>query len=152
MLASYKHMPKTSEDGDPAQYHPLTHAVYWRMAATAYRGALAAHGPDRVMLVRFEDMIATPKDVLTRLAAFLDTPMAEEVRLPERGNTSFPAGRKTLTGLEQRLVAAITGRARQDLGFAVPDPVGFGAADLSDLLATSARAAGYRLRSLRRRG
>lgn len=157
VLASYKYMPKESEDGDPAQYHPVSHAVYWRMAARAYARAVATHGAERITLVRFEDMIVDPGATITRLAGFLGTSPPEAPSLPEQKNTSFPSGRRReLNGLERGILSAITGRDRAALGFAEPPraPTLKGA-DLLDLTATSARALGFRARQatdgLRRR-
>lgn len=147
VLASYKHMPEDSQDGNPAQYHPITHAAYWRLAANAYRKARAKYGAERVSLVRFEDMIADPAATITGLAGFLETPTPPNPQLPEQKNTSFPGGgRRGLTGLEHGLVTAIAGRARTELGFATKTPgPGFAALDLVDILRTTVRASGYRL-------
>ena len=147
VLASYKHMPEDSQDGNPAQYHPITHAAYWRLAANSYQKALTTYGADRVMLVRFEDMISDPAATITGLAGFLDTPAPENPTLPPQKNTSFPAGgRRGLTGLESKLVTAIAGGARSKLAFAPVEPgPGFAGSDLIDFVATSGRALGYRL-------
>jgi len=146
VLASYKYMPKDSEDGDPAQYHPISHAIYWRMAARAYQRAIKTHGPDRINLVRFEDMVVDPGATITRLAEFLATNAPEAPRLPLQKNTSFPDGkRRELNGLEQLLVSAIAGRERAQLGFPAPPSVPrVKAGDVLDFCATSGRALGFR--------
>lgn len=157
VLASYKYMPKESEDGDPAQYHPVSHAIYWRMAARAYARAVATHGPERITLVRFEDMIVDPGATITRLAAFLGTTPPEAPSLPEQKNTSFPGGkRRELNGLERAILAAVTGKDRAALGFAEAPPAPtLKGTDLLDFITTSGRALGFRARQatarLRRR-
>lgn len=147
VLASYKYMPKTSQDGDPAQYHPVSHALYWRAAARAWRRAVATHGEDRIQLVRFEDMVVDPADTITRLATFLGTPVPDNPVLPGQKNTSFPSGtRRALTRLERGIVGAIAGKARADLGFGdPPDLPAFEGRDLVDFLRTGFRATRYRL-------
>lgn len=147
VLASYKHMPEDSQDGNPAQYHPITHAAYWRLAANAYRKAVATYGDERIMLVRFEDMIVDPAQTITALAGFLDTPAPANPELPPQKNTSFPKGaRRGLTGLERALVSVIAGRVRTDLAFAPADPrPDIKGADLVDFLRTSFRALWFRM-------
>ena len=39
VLASYKHMDPSNKDGNPAQYHPVAHAIYWRMATRSWHQA-----------------------------------------------------------------------------------------------------------------
>lgn len=137
VLASYKHMPADSQDGDPAQYHPLAHAAYWRMAAKAWPQA-QARWPGRVMLLRFEDLVADPTKAARELASFLGTaPPVGEVTPPPRPNTSFDGGkRKGLTRLEDGLTRAITGSAREALGFA-PAPAPDGPFGIGDFLRTT---------------
>lgn len=146
VLSSYKYMPKTSQDGDPAQYHPISHALYWRAAARAWRKAVATHGQDRILLVRFEDMIVDPADTIQRLSTFLGTPMPENPALPEQKNTSFPSGkRRVLTRFERGIVNTLTGHERADLGFGTPpDMPPFNGGDLVDFLRTTLRATLFR--------
>jgi hypothetical protein len=131
VLASYKHLPEDSEDGEADQYHPLTHAVYWRMAAKAWQAA-QKRWPDRVMLQRFEDLVADPTAAGKTLAAHLGAPIPDVITAPERPNSSFkgPKGRPSLTRLEQKLIHLITGSQRKALGFAPltqsPAEVGLG--------------------------
>jgi hypothetical protein len=47
-------------------------ALYWRRHAGRGRELAAALGPDRVLTVRYEDLVADPQPVLTRICAFLD--------------------------------------------------------------------------------
>ena len=121
VLASYKHLPEGSEDGEADQYHPLTHAVYWRMAARAWQKA-QKRWPDRVMLLRFEDLVADPTAAGKSLAAHLDAPIPDVITAPERPNSSFSgtASRPGLTWLEQKIIHKITRSQRDALGFAPP--------------------------------
>lgn len=148
VLASYKHMPATSQDGDPRRYHPLAYAVYWRMAARAYQRHSTTLG-DRVSLVQFEDLVGAPQDTAARIAAFLDAPAPETVHVPDKANTSFDAARKpqALTGLEHWLIWRIAGRDMTALGYTrEKKPIRPG--DLVDLVRVSLRFTGFHLRRL----
>lgn len=140
VLASYKHMPVDSGDGHPDNYHPVTHAYIWKRAADSFAKASARY-PGRLMLVRFEELVADPAEVAKAISRFLGTPAPETVSVPPRPNTSFSGGRVMgLTGFEHRLAHAIIGGRRAELGF--PEPSGrvpVSAGDLGDLTATTAR-------------
>lgn len=118
VLASYKYMRSDSEDGDAAQYHPLSHAVYWRMAAKSYLDAKAKF-KDKVMLLKFEDLVAEPNQAARQVASFLDTKVPEGVDIPSRPNSSFRTNgkRQSLNGLELSLLDKIAGDMRDELGF-----------------------------------
>lgn len=118
VLASYKHMRPDSQDGNAAQYHPIAHAVYWRLAARAYFDAKERFGK-RIMLLKFEDLTADPTAAATKIAAFLDTPAPGEIRLPPKPNTSYRKGgkRRGLNGLELFFLERIAGDMRKRLGF-----------------------------------
>ena len=123
VLSSYKHMPKDHEDGDPAQYHPLVYAWYWRAAARAWLRAKERH-PDRVMLIRFHDLVRDPQASANEMAQFLDATIPENVTAPEKPNSSFTGGsqkRPDLTALEAWITKGIAGSAAKELGFS-PKP------------------------------
>ena len=122
VLASYKHLPEESEDGDAGQYHPVAHAYYWRMAARAWLDA-KKRWPDQVMLLRFEDLVSDPTVAGRSLAAHLGAVSPDEITTPPRPNSSFtgPAMRPELTRLEQWIIARTTSKERKALGFAPMD-------------------------------
>lgn len=130
VMASYKHLPEESEDGNADQYHPVTHSVYWRMAARAWLDA-KKRWPERVMLLRFEDLVADPTAAGKSLAAHLEAPIPDVITAPERPNSSFSGKRAGLTRLEQKIVHVITASERKALGFApaVPEEAEGGVAD-----------------------
>ncbi len=146
VLASYKYMRPDSEDGDAAQYHPVAHAIYWRMAARAYFDAKERFA-DRVMLVRFEDLVADPTAAAARIGAFIGTPPPETIRAPERPNSSYrkSGARRRLSGLEMFFVDRIAGGMRDRLGFA-RGRERLRPGDVLDLAKTTLVFAGFRAR------
>lgn len=118
VLASYKYMRPDSQDGDPAQYHPVAHAIYWRQAAQAYCAAKIRF-KDRVILLRFEDLVAAPAETAGEIATFLGAEAPKNITAPPRPNSSFKKGgtRRGLNGLELSLLDSIAGKMRDNLGF-----------------------------------
>lgn len=148
VLASYKHMPASSKDGHAEQYHPLAYAIYWRMAARAWRKA-QARWPERVMLLRFEDLVADPTGAAKDLSGFLGTTAPDHIDPPPRQNTSFSESKRTgLTRLEHRLVTLITRTERRALGFADAAPVDEADLGLGDFVQTTGRFVLFRARKL----
>lgn len=144
VLASYKHMRDDSGDGDSAQYHPVAHAIYWRMAARAWQAAKRRY-PDRAMLVRFEDLVADPTATARDLSLFLGAEAPEKVLAPERTNTSYKAGQKRdLTSTELAILRRLCAPEAAALGFPALPEGGVRPADLADLLGTSARFLAFR--------
>ena len=119
VLASCKHMDPSNKDGNPAQYHPVANAIYWRMFARSWQQAAQA-GDDRNAFVTFEDLTADVAGTAKRLSTFLDSPL-NSVTLPEMANSSFDGGvakggaRQGLTGLEVRILQWIAGLERDHL-------------------------------------
>ncbi|MDJ0788587.1 MAG: sulfotransferase [Myxococcota bacterium] len=119
VLASYKNIAG-STDGTPGQYHPVVYASYWRSAASAYRRHVERYGPERVMLVRFEDLVADPKGQADRIADFIGTERAREIDTPAP-NTSFPeGGRRGISGLEERILSRVASAEAGHLGYTLP--------------------------------
>jgi len=139
VLASYKHMPKTSQDGNPWRYHPVAYAVYWRLAARSYFRHRDAWG-DAMMLVQFEDLVKAPQQTAEEIADFLDAETPEQVSVPEKPNSSFSQAKAGggLTGLETWIVNKIAGQAMRDMGYSI-ETVPIKVADFTSLFVTSMR-------------
>lgn len=52
-------------------YHPVITALLWRGAARAGFKARKAHGDDKVRVVRYEELVTSPKETLQSLAEWL---------------------------------------------------------------------------------
>lgn len=145
VLASYKHMKPSSGDGNPDQYHPVAHAIYWRMAANAYFSAKAKLGDD-VSLVRFDDLIRSPQEVAFDLADFLGTVRPAKIETPRRSNSSFSGDEKraAVSGLEAKIINLICWPVASRMGFSQRSaPISL--KDPGDFLSRSLRFARYRL-------
>lgn len=149
VLASYKHMQADSQDGDPAQYHPIAYAYYWRSAARAWLDDQRKGIPNR-HYVRFEDLIEDTDSTTKRLSDFMDSQIGV-VEMPNRPNSSFLKGasrtsrRKGLNGLELAALNLIAGRERSELFSDMPmecKPLGLG--DGIELIAKSWSFSRYR--------
>ncbi|WP_371158401.1 sulfotransferase [Jannaschia sp. 2305UL9-9] len=153
VLASYKHMEPSSQDGDPDQYHPVAHAIYWRMAAKAYFRARERLGSD-VFFVGFDSLTTSPQTVAENLADFLGARRPARIEVPPRPNSSFSrqAPRKTVSGLEAKIINRICWPIASDMGFA-PRSGTFSATDPLDLASRSLRFTRYQVanRILRRK-
>lgn len=151
VLSSYKHMPKDSQDGDPAQYHPVAYAWYWRAAARAWSRAQKRY-PDRVTLIRFHDLVRDPSAAASEMATFLGATVPQNVTAPEKPNSSFAGEQRKrpgLTYLETQITKRITGGPAAELGFPpVPEPPDHSAADYLDLVRSTWRFSRKRLEKI----
>ncbi len=148
MMSSMKYLRR--EDGDPRQYHPVAYALYWKMAHTAMAQYIG-RGTAPMEVVRFEELVAEPDAVATRLGAFLGAGVRCPV--PVRGkNTSFSGrARKTVTRTERWLCERLAGEAMAQAGYP-PDGARPHLRDAPDLLRTSARFSLYQCARLLTRG
>jgi hypothetical protein len=68
-------------------YHPVTMAKLWRGATNA---ALRLRGHDRVMLIRFEDLIADPETQIREMCDFLGVPFEPAMSsIPKWGSSNL---------------------------------------------------------------
>jgi hypothetical protein len=123
-------------------------AQWWARGIRAGRRAYEAH-PDRVLVVRYEDVVARPSEELARVCAFLGLRFEEDMLAIERADRAkvvpdqaswFPtlfdglsttsAGRweREMRPKDRRIFAALAGDELRELGYPVPDD---GPADLS---------------------
>ena len=148
VLASYKYMHPGSHDGDPAQYHPIAHAFYWRLAAQAYLDALNRFNK-KVKLIKFDDLVSEPVCTARTIAQFLVASEPKIIRIPRRPNTSFDktGDRKTLNGLELYFLDRIARVMRDKLGFdAIEKKIS--PSDFADLFRTSLNFGKFRAKKL----
>lgn len=114
VMASKKFV--AGEDGKPAEYHPLVYAYYWRMSVKAAQSIRKRIG-ERILIVKFEELIADPNAEAKRLAKFLGATFRGDVQRTE-GNTSFKGTkREGLTKLEEWICEKIAGDPMRHLGY-----------------------------------
>jgi hypothetical protein len=114
VMASLKYV--RAEDGDPQQYHPAAYALYWRLAAESMERAKDEIG-SRVFEVQFERLVRDPDAEARRIAAFLDTRLAQQTE-EMRPNTSFSAGpRRGISPTELWICERLAGHAMQAKGY-----------------------------------
>lgn len=142
VMGSYKYVP--DRHGDAGRYHPVTYALYWRLA----QRTLAANAESLpVHPVKFEDLVDDPDEVGASLAAFLGSAW-KGAAIPERVNTSFGGGEKReITPTERWICERIAGREMQQRGYP-PDTPRPRVRDLPDLLRTTVRSGLHHLRQL----
>lgn len=122
ILASYKFMPMGHKDGDPRNYHPAFYAMYWRMAARAYSDAKQRFG-DKVLLIKFDDLIADSFGTAEHVAGYLGS-VAKPERFTddEKANSSFSGDRKVINGLEAFILRSLAGKEAAEIGFELDRP------------------------------
>ena len=65
-------------------YHPVSSSALWRAGLQT----VAALPPDRVMLVKYEDLVLSPEATLRTVAQFLNIPYASEMlEIPDMGSS-----------------------------------------------------------------
>jgi len=95
-LLGAKRIPRYEMIRTWVNYHPVTMAKLWRGATNA---ALRLRGDPRVMLVRFEDLIAEPEAQIRGMCGFLGVPFEPGMSLiPKWGssNLKHDSGKKEL--------------------------------------------------------
>ena len=118
VLASFKHMPTDSVDGDPRQYHPLYYALYWRKAMQSF-DEYSRPNPKDVQLVLFEELTRETQSTAEKIARFLNVAPPDHIDVPPKPNSSHGKNRKSLTGLETWLVNRICGKYMVRHGYAL---------------------------------
>ncbi len=106
------------EDGKPGEYHPLIYARYWRMAVESAHEIRDRIG-DRILFLKFEDLISDANGQAVRVASFLGTTFSGDVQRSE-GNSSFQTkGRKELTPSEVWICEKVAGLTMEKMGYAL---------------------------------
>jgi sulfotransferase family protein len=112
-------------------YHVLLASLLWRAAVRATLNAVAKHGPERVRLQRFEDLVQAPEQTLSDLGGWLGIPFEETMldvnvvssshRLDreESGISSEPAERwrSKLDRSEIVAIESCAGRLMREVGY-----------------------------------
>jgi len=149
VLASYKHITKDNQDGDPRQYHPLVYSLYWKKSVSVYQ-ALKTQFPDNVTYVTFEDIIADPVQKLQDIGLFFGFESKNIVK-SAGANSSFSGKRKSLNGLEISLLKVIAGKEIKELDYEIPNE-DIKLSDFLDLIKTTTDFSIYQiLRALKNR-
>ncbi len=119
IMRSYKNLDVwKGGDGDPRSYHPVAYALYWRMSQRRLTEA-KWRGKPPVEVVRFEDLIADPDAVGTRLADFLETRQLHSA-VVESHNTSRHSGpKRNLTAAEIWICQRIAGPDMTAAGYSL---------------------------------
>ncbi len=151
VLRSYKNLPDYW-GREARRYHPVLQAWAWRRAVRTYE-ALVESRPERVGLVRYEQLVADPAATLRRLGDYLGVPMAsvDPRRVPGNGSSTA----RGLTRAEIWAARLVLGDAPARFGYAAPDAGRSGAekgagSGALELLRLSFRAGGYYLREAAR--
>lgn len=120
LLKSYKNASGPWHDA--RRYNPTTIGLAWRAAARSYL-RLRETSPERVMFLRYDDLVEDTDGALTRLSAFLGTPIPP-LDLEALGrNSSYASGRPQLPVMENEVWLASRPIKEEltQLGFDVPD-------------------------------
>jgi hypothetical protein len=79
------------QDGTWEMDPVVSTALYWRYSVTVGRESAAALAPGLYHELRYEDLVASPRDALERIAEFLRIPYAEAMaRFYESASTGEP--------------------------------------------------------------
>ena len=70
-------------------YHPLLLALLWRGQANAALAARRRHGPDKVLVLRYEDLVEEPAETTKALADWLHLEYSAEMLDVPMHNSSF---------------------------------------------------------------
>jgi hypothetical protein len=129
ILSSFKYA--TGEGHDSRRYHPVAYALYWRSAVRYY---IRLKKKPNVEMVRYEDILDSPKKVSDRLSDFLHTSL-RNIDISTLGhNSSFKkGGRRKITGLEEYLCGKLCSSEMSLLGYE-PRRVKLSPSDFIDFL------------------
>ena len=114
-------------------FHPITIATLCKGAFRAGQQAQKRYGPQRVRIIRFEDLVLSPRDVLTELADWLEISAEIDPENMPVSNSSYKETdgeprkgmnpkavdrwRKTLTPTEIRVVERVASGMLRDGGY-----------------------------------
>jgi len=149
-LASYKNYWRRSNESwrVRALYHPINSSLLWRSTWSHLSRVARADGSNRVLLVRYEDLVFDPERNARSICAFLGIDFLPEVLEVYSSNSSFGSQaegifsssvgrwREALTEAEVWWCQRITGSALTRLGYAAA-PVQARAGSVARLLLTS---------------
>jgi sulfotransferase family protein len=128
VLKSFKNKQNTNA---ARRYHPLAQALAWKKAAKILHDKKASH-PEKVLLMKYEDLVNSTADQITRMNDFLDVSIPVDLNLALLGtNSSFRERQKTgntkplsepsnkvgISGMEAWLTDRVLFEERQSLGY-----------------------------------
>jgi hypothetical protein len=148
MLGSYKFILKEEEyNNDNLRYHPVLQTLAWRTSVRAFLDYKKRH-PDRILLVRYEDLVADTKKTLSQVASFLDVNFPPLDVSDFSNNSSFQGKkRQTITDTAMWICEKIAGQEMQQLEYNLLGKKPR-IKDLGNLLAVSLRVTRYYLFNL----
>ena len=142
VLASYKHAHGPGHD--PRRYHPVTYSLYWRTMARS--GLAERRRANDVAVVRYEDLVQRSDATAAALGSFLDAELPGIDLAGVGTNSSFrhgPAG--GLSSSERWVCEHLCSAEMAALGYD-GDRSRPRLSDAGELLAVTARFAGFQLR------
>ncbi len=127
-MLSYKYQGKRKGEERWRQfrrlYHPIACSFVWRAYVRASLRSAGEH-PDRVLIVRFDEVRENNEDVLRRVQEHFGLPHEDLASRIPPDNTSFPDGKRpTLSGADVFWMNRISKRLRNELQME-GRPVGF---------------------------
>lgn len=90
-LCSYKNYWQRSTDSKriKALYHPILTSMVWRSSSNAAKSGQKKFSRDRIMTVKYEDIVNGPEEQVRKLCQFLQIEMNPEMLDVETHNSSF---------------------------------------------------------------
>jgi len=121
-----------------ASYNTVIATAMWRAAVSAAAAAAAKHGPVRVRVLRYEDVVADPQATLSDLCGWLGVDFVPDMLEVDLANSSYGEGRgvgvsaspidrwrKKLSDREIGIIQGVAGGAMRKHGYeAVPIRLG----------------------------
>lgn len=144
VMSSYKYMPKGHNDGDPNRYHPIVYAFYWKVASRNYF-KFKDENPNRIVEVKFSNMINQPEKEINVIAAAFDFSFNKSFKLVE-ANSSFGKKKKMINGLELLLLRSVAGKYIEKFEYKLPSK-SLKLSDIFNLLITSLRFTVFKIKS-----
>ena len=120
MLCSYKFIIKSKASNDDSiRYHPVLQTLAWRTAVRAFLD-YQKRNPNRILSVRYEDLIAQTNQTLAKVGEFTKADFPP-LNLDDFGNNSSfkDKKRKTLNDTEMWLCEKIAGREMEQLEYSL---------------------------------
>lgn len=141
VLSSYKNV--SGPWHEPRRYNPYAIGMAWRAACNSY-DRWHAQEPDRVIFLRYEDLVENTQDSTARLAAHFDLSFGAFDIADFGRNTSHGGGQKQpVSPSELALCYRAIGPALADHGFAAAPEARWRLADMAEILRIGARSVGY---------
>lgn len=96
--------PESARTRKRRSYDLIVMSLLWRSTVNQALAARLRHGPDRVKLLRYEDLVDDPRSALAEVARWLDVEFSERMLQVEVHNSTF-VDRGEVTGVSSNSVA-----------------------------------------------